>query len=374
MNKNLYSLGLMSGTSMDGIDISIIKSDGEQFIEIIDDMYLKYEDQLKLKLIKTIGLCSSKDYFFTLSEKISELEKEITLCHSQAYKLIAKKNKSIKVDLIGFHGQTVLHKPQEGYSIQIGDSQLLSKLTNTTVISNFRENDILNGGEGAPLSPIYHQLILNKIRSKLPSAIINIGGISNVTYVDEYNEIVSFDMGPGNCLIDLWIRNKTSKEFDKDGLIAKSGQIDEHILNKFLTHPYYKKKFPKSLDVNDFNLQDLYSLSLEDGCATLSMLTVKSICMALHSFKNLPNLILLSGGGRKNKYIFDNIKKEFGNSIMLIDDFNLKKDFSAGLNGDFIESQAFAYLAIRSYLKKFITFPTTTGVKKPCLGGLVYKS
>ena len=374
MNKNLYSLGLMSGTSMDGIDISIIKSDGEQFIEIIDDMYLKYEDQLKLKLIKTIGLCSSKDYFFTLSEKISELEKEITLCHSQAYKLIAKKNKSIKVDLIGFHGQTVLHKPQEGYSIQIGDSQLLSKLTNTTVISNFRENDILNGGEGAPLSPIYHQLILNKIKSKLPSAIINIGGISNVTYVDEYNEIVSFDMGPGSCLIDLWIRNKTNKEFDKDGLIAKSGQIDEHILNKFLTHPYYKKKFPKSLDVNDFNLQDLYSLSLEDGCATLSMLTVKSICMALHSFKNLPNLILLSGGGRKNKYIFDNIKKEFGNSIMLIDDFNLKKDFSAGLNGDFIESQAFAYLAIRSYLKKFITFPTTTGVKKPCLGGLVYKS
>ena len=366
MNINLYSLGLMSGTSLDGIDVSIIKSDGEQYLEIIDDSYLKYEDQLKLKLKKIIDSCTSKDQLAKIPKEIDELEKELTFCHANACKLIAAKNKNIKIDLIGFHGQTILHKPQKGYSIQIGDSKLLSKTTNTTVISNFRENDILNGGQGAPLTPIYHQLVLTKIKSKPPSAMINIGGISNITYINENNKVVGFDTGPGNYLIDEWVRNKAKKEFDRDGLIAKSGQADDRILKKFLSDPYFKKKFPKTLDVKDFNLQNLNKLSLEDGCATLSKLTAKSICLALNSFNEKPNLVLLSGGGRKNKYIIDNIKKKFTGSIKLIDDFNF--------NGDFIESQAFAYLAIRSYLKKFITFPSTTGVRKPCLGGLVFKS
>jgi len=374
MNKNFYSIGLMSGTSTDGIDVSIIRSDGEQFIELVDDMYLKYEDRLKSKLIKIISLCTSKEHFTKIAEKIKELEKEITQIHSKASQLIMKKNKNINIDLIGFHGQTIIHKPKDGYSLQIGDAQLLSNFTNTTVISDFRKNDILNGGQGAPLSPIYHQLILTKIKSKLPSAVINVGGISNITYVDEFNKMFSFDIGPGNCLIDQWVRYKTNREFDKDGVIANSGKVNQYILNKYLGDPYYKKKFPKSLDIKDFDLKDLEDISFEDGCATLSMLTVKSIVSAINNFKNQPNLILFAGGGRKNKYIFNKIKEEFGNSIMLIDDFNLKGDFSAGLNGDFIESQAFAYLAIRSYLKKNITFPNTTGVNKPCSGGLVYKA
>ena len=366
MSINLYSLGLMSGTSLDGIDVSIIKSDGEQYLEIIDDLYLKYDDQLKSKLKKTIDSFTSKDQLLKTSKEINKLEKELTLSHANACKLITEKNKNIQIDLIGFHGQTILHKPQKGYSIQIGDSKLLSKITNTTVISNFRENDILNGGQGAPLSPIYHQLILTMIKSTNPSVVINLGGISNITYIEENNKMVSFDTGPGNYLIDEWVRTKTKKEFDRDGLIAKSGQTDEEILKKFLSDPYYKKKFPKSFDVKYFNLQNLNKLSLEDGCATLSMLTVRSICAVLNSFKKKPNSVLFSGGGRKNKYIIDNIKKKFTGSVKLIDDFNF--------NGDFIESQAFAYLAIRSYLKKFISFPSTTGVKKPCLGGSIFKS
>jgi len=366
MSKNLYSLGLMSGTSLDGIDVSIIKSNGEQYVEIIDDLYLKYDNQLKLKLKRIIDSCSSIDQLSKKSKEIKDLEKELTLCHANACKLITKKNKNIKIDLIGFHGQTILHKPQSKYSIQLGDSKLLSRVTNTIVISNFRENDIINGGQGAPLTPIYHQFILKKIQSKLPSAMINIGGIANITYMEESNKIIGFDSGPGNYLIDEWMRSKTDKEFDSGGLIAKSGHPNEGILNKFLSNPYYKKKFPKTLDVKDLNSQNLNTLNLEDGCATLSMLTVKTICLALGSFKNPPKLILLSGGGRKNKYIFDNIKKQFLNSVVLVDDFNF--------NGDFIESQAFAYLAIRSYFKKFITFPSTTGVSKPCLGGKVFKS
>ena len=354
----------MSGTSVDGIDVSIIKSDGEQFIEIIDNIYLKYRDEQKMKIKKIINLCSSKDHLIKLSKEIKEVEKEITLHHFEAYRLIAEKNDTIKVDLIGFHGQTILHKPQAGYSIQIGDSKLLSKLTNTKTVSNFRQNDILNGGQGAPLAPLYHQLILSKIKSKPPSAIINIGGISNITYVDDNNKIISFDTGPGNYLIDEWVKSKTKKDFDRDGLISKSGKPNENIIKKFLSDSYYKKSFPKSLDVKDLNLHIVNKLSLQDGCATLSMLTAKSICMALDSFKYCPNVILISGGGRKNKYIVNNIKKNFESKVMLIDDFDL--------NGDFIESQAFAYLAIRSYFKKYITLPTTTGVKKPSTGGKVF--
>ena len=192
MNINLYSLGLMSGTSLDGIDVSIIKSDGEQYLEIIDDSYLKYEDQLKLKLKKIIDSCTSKDQLVKTSKEIDKLEKELTLCHANAYKLITGKNKNIKIDLIGFHGQTILHKPKKGYTIQIGDSQLLSKLTKIVVVSNFRKNDISKGGEGAPLAPLYHKLILDKIKLKLPSAIINIGGISNITYVESKKKNYKF--------------------------------------------------------------------------------------------------------------------------------------------------------------------------------------
>jgi len=366
MSKNLYSLGLMSGTSMDGIDASIIKSDGKQFVEIIDDIYLKYDDQLRSKLKKIVDICISKDEFKKQSKNINEIEKEITLCHAEICKSIIKKNKNINIDLIGFHGHTILHKPQDGYSIQIGDSQLLSKLTNKTVVSNFRQNDILNGGQGAPLAPLYHRLILSKIKFNFPSAVINIGGIANITYIENKNKIISFDTGPGNYLLDAWIKVNSKMEFDDKGLLAKSGKLNEHILEKFLSNPYYKKKFPKSLDVKDFNLNDLSKLSLKDGCATLSMLTIKTICMAINSFAKVPNVILFSGGGRKNDFIIENIKKRIKKPVYLIDEFNF--------NGDFTESQAFAYLAIRSFFKQIISLPSTTGVKKPCLGGLVFKN
>ena len=365
MGKNFYSLGLMSGTSIDGIDASIIKSNGEDFIEIIDDLYLKYNNSLKLKIIKTIDKCTSKEDLKILQKNIKDIEKDITIHHSKACKLIIKKNKKIKLDLIGFHGQTILHKPNEGFSIQIGDPKLLSKLTKTKVVYNFRENDILNGGQGAPLTPLYHRLILNKIKSILPSALINIGGISNITYQDKEGRLLGFDTGPGNCLIDTWIKNNTKMEFDKDGDIAKAGKSNNKILNKFLNDPYYIKKIPKTLDVKYFNIDSLKKTNLEDGCATLSMLTVKSICKAINYFKNPPKKILFSGGGRKNKYIINNIKKIIKKPIHLVDDFNF--------NGDFVESQAFGYLAIRSYLKKIITLPETTGVKLPSSGGSIYK-
>ena len=364
MKKNLHSLGLMSGTSMDGIDASIIKSDGENAFELIDNSYMEYDDKLKLELIKIIDLCTSRKQINKLSQQIKKLENKITRFHFEACKLIVEKNKNINIDLIGFHGQTILHKPDKGYSIQIGDAKLLSNLTHTMVVSNFRENDISNGGQGAPLTPLYHRLILTKIKSIPPSAIINIGGISNITYLEDYNKIISFDTGPGNYLINKWVKSNTQKEYDKDGLIAKSGHANVTILNTLLEHSYYKKKYPKTLDVKDLDFKSLQNLGPEDGCATLTMLTVQSICLAIKSFKKIPKTILISGGGRKNKFIVDKIKKILNIPVYLIDEHNI--------DGDFVESQAFAYLAIRTFFKKFLTLPSTTGVKKPCLGGSIF--
>jgi len=364
MSKFYYSLGFMSGTSLDGIDASIIKSDGENFVKIIDNKYIKYNNKLRAKLAKIVYECTSKAKYKYLSKNILQVEKEITMLHVKLFKTITKKNKTLKIDIVGFHGQTVLHNPKKGYSFQIGNSKLLSKLTKTKVVSNFRENDIINGGQGAPLTPLYHKLILLKIKTKLPAAIINIGGIANVTYLKNKKKIISFDTGPGNHLLDRWVKIKNGKNFDNKGLFSESGKVNKIILKKFLNNPYYKKKIPKSLDVKDFNLKYLNKLNFKDGCSTLSMVTIKSICLGIKKLRKIPSTILVSGGGRKNKFIINNLKKLLNTSVDIIEKYNF--------NGDFIESQAFAYLAVRSYLKKFITLPSTTGVTKPSLGGTLF--
>ena len=278
MPKFYYSLGFMSGTSLDGIDASIIKSDGEKFVEIIDNKYIKYNDKLRSKLTKIVDKCTSKVKFRKLSQTIRQVEKEMTILHAKLFKILKKKNNTLKIDLIGFHGQTILHKPKKGYSFQIGNSKLLSKLTKTKVISNFREIDIINGGQGSPLTPLYHKLILLKIKSKLPAAVINIGGITNITYLKNKNKIISFDTGPGNCLLDKWVKNNIGKNFDEKGAYSKQGKVNKKILKKLLSDPYYKKKFPKSLDTKNFNLRyvnKLNNMTKDDLQSMLSSLGIK---------------------------------------------------------------------------------------------------
>ena len=246
---------------------------------------------------------------------------------------------------------------------QIGDGRLLSQLTNLSVVNNFRENDLNNGGQGAPLVSIYHKLLQTKLKLKTPLLFVNIGGISNLTYINAEKEIISFDTGPGNFLIDKILQSKSNNnlQFDKDGVIAFTGNVDKNILDSYLNDPYYESSPPKSLDVNDFNLSSLRSLSLEDSVTTLSELTSQTIVNALNFFNPKPKKIILCGGGRKNKYICERIKKLSNILTNNIDDYEI--------NGDFIESQAFAYLAIRSFLKKPISFPRTTGVIEPTTGG-----
>ena len=364
--KNLItSIGLMSGTSSDGIDASIIKSDGENEVHFIRDYFLPYDEKVKLKirsLKEKINLISDLE---SNALEINSLEKDITILHAKIINLIIEKTKLKKsdIDLVGFHGHTIFHSFKHRLTKQLGDGKLLSQLVYLNVVNNFRENDIKNNGQGAPLAPIFHKLLQFKLKLKTPLIFINIGGISNLTYLNKEKEIESFDSGPGNFLIDKMLQLKSNDkiQFDKNGEIAFKGSIDKNILDSYLDDPYYESLPPKSLDVNDFNLSSLRSLSLEDSVTTLSELTSLTIVNAFDFFKTKPNEIILCGGGRKNKYIYERINKLSNIQTSNIDDYKI--------NGDFIESQAFAYLAIRSFLKKPISFPKTTGVTRPSIGG-----
>ena len=400
----------MSGTSLDGIDFSIIKTDGEDYLNIISSEYLEFSNNLKdrisnLKLkIKSTDECRA----IIKSKEYKVLSREITLLHYDGIQTIITHVHKIPIHVVGFHGITLWHKPEDKFTHQLGDPLLLKKkfnkyshLKKSSLIFDFRKNDILNGGQGAPLTPLYHSAIMKHLKIVDPRLIVNIGGIINVTYLNKGN-IFSTDIGPGNCLIDKWIKKNSEKKFDLNGQIAKSGKINKRILDQAINKWRYKlpknKNFDKdgkislegrvnkiiannflnrlsifkkqknvSYDTSDFDLSEFKKLSPKNGATTLSYISAKTI---LNYAKNLDvKIIILCGGGRHNQAIL-NILKDDKFKIILIDEL----DFGIGGQGDFIESQAFAYLAIRSYLNLPISFPETTGVCEPCNGGTIVKN
>ena len=374
--KSYCSLGLMSGTSMDGVDASIIQSDGETEYKVIIDKYFKYPQGIYKNLIKLRDkIISSKD-LKKFSKEIKNVEEEITLFHGKAVNQILKKTK-VNVDFIGFHGQTIYHNAMEKISKQLGDDKLLSKLTKKTVIYNFRQNDLKNGGRGAPLTPIFHKLMVKKNKIPLPVIILNIGGIANATFIDVKNNMYTKgDIGPGNCLIDKWIRlkSKNKNKYDKNGAIARSGKINNKIVSKGLIkfQEIDDVAYP-TFDIKDFDMSFVKALSLKDGAATLTEYTSIILARSLHFTAWGPlDTVIITGGGRKNKFLISRIKKARNNKhderipIKLIDEY--------GVDGDFVESQAFAYLAIRSYLKIPISFPETTGCLRSCTGGVIVEA
>ena len=374
MGKLFTALGLMSGTSGDGVDASLISSNGIDQYSEITNKYFEYDNKIYENLHKLRGKILKSDDLKKNENEINHLEREITLFHAQIInKLLVLVDTNI--DFIGFHGQTIYHNASEKISKQIGDGNLLSQLTKKTVIYNFRQNDIKNGGEGAPLAPIFHRLIVKEKKLKLPICILNIGGIANVTAISEYNgnTFLSRDLGPGNCLIDEWIRNNTKEKFDYNGEIAKKGKTNQLILNQALNNfDYRPHQKTISFDLKDFSIGFVRGLSLEDGAATLTDFTGTIIYSELLSFlsekKNRLWKILVCGGGRKNITLIKKIKDMSIKNLVIqsIDDY--------GIDGDYVESQAFAYLAIRSFLKLPITFPSTTGCKEPTNGGIIVKN
>tara|TARA_B110000027_G_scaffold132119_1_gene157658 strand:+ start:27 stop:1154 length:1128 start_codon:yes stop_codon:yes gene_type:complete len=374
MEKNYTALGLMSGTSMDGVDASIIKSNGEDEYEVIFDQYFKYDDKMYQELVDIRNKINSSKDLEINSIVLGDIEKKITIFHASVCKKIISDNPN-NIDLIGFHGQTIFHNAKEKISKQLGDASLLSGLLKKKVVYNFRENDINNGGQGAPLAPIFHRLLVNQNQIIPPVCILNIGGIANITIISskDFNDLKSYDIGPGNCLLDEWTRKNSNEKFDKNGELAKIGKTDQTILNQAIdSFDNIKDNNNLSFDVKDFDLNFVRGLSIEDGLSTLTDFTAaiiyQSITNSINLVKGTELKILICGGGRKNLSLINSIKSKlpFNMKLTIIDDYKI--------NGDFVESQAFAYLAIRSYLNKMISFPETTNVKKPCSGGVLIEN
>ena len=383
MAKTYTALGLMSGTSMDGVDVSIIKSDGEYEYSTILDEYFEYSKDLYEELLSVRNKIFSKKDLEIHSKELKHVEREITLFHAKAVNQILNKLK-IEIDFIGFHGQTIFHNPANKISKQLGDGQLLSQLTKKIVIYNFRQNDLKNGGQGAPLTPIFHNVMTNKINDiykiKFPISVLNIGGISNITNTVNKkdilkNKINAYDIGPGNCLIDDWIRNNSKKKYDDGGSIAQSGNTNMLTLNQALEN-FDISSYDKSLDIKDFDISFARGLSIEDGASTITDYSAILIAKGINeaNISNAPSKVkwLVCGGGRKNKYLIDRIK----NDKTIFNNIFLEPVEKYGVDGDFVESQAFGYLAIRSYLRLPITFKSTTGCKEVlgCTGGVLVKN
>ena len=374
-NKLYTSIGLMSGTSMDGVDISIIQSDGQyEFYNILDD-YFEYDVELQEELIRLRNIVLNQNDLLKKSKELASLERKITVFHADKIHQILLKCKH-QIDLIGFHGQTIFHDPQKKITKQLGDGKLLSQLLKKKVVYDFRQNDIKNNGQGAPLTPIFHYLISNIINEKFktgfPIGFINIGGITNLTKIQTISSnfeenITAFDIGPGNCLIDDWVRKNSNKKFDENGNISKAGKIDQLITNQIIEN-FNIETYSKSLDIKDFDNSFARGLSFENGCSTITNFTGYLIAKGIETISNNIKIkYLICGGGRKNSSLIDYIKNNLKNK----NNFILENIDKYGFNGDYIESQAFGYLAIKSFLNLPISFPNTTGCMKPTIGGKI---
>ena len=361
-SQNMLALGLMSGTSMDGINISLVNTDGENLNELNIYKIFPYSEQTLKLLYKIVNnLPKSLDN----KKLLFETSQILTIDHYKSIKILLEEI-NIRPDVIGFHGQTIYHNPMKNLSIQIGEPQLLSELLKIKVVGEFRKMDIVNGGEGAPIAPIYHKHIIEKFKLDLPCCFLNIGGVSNISYYDG-NQLIGFDCGPGNALMDIYMKVKFNLEYDHLGEFAKSGVVIKKIVNKFFEDDFFKKLYPKSLDKLHFN----YILEIlkkndflpQDIMATLSELTIKSIIKALSLLPLRPMNVYVMGGGIYNENLINSLKSCYANNVYIID--------KIGLNGSMIEANLMAYLAVRQLRGLPSTFPETTGVSKPtCLGEL----
>lgn len=360
--KHIYVIGLMSGTSMDGINACLVKTNGEILNRTVHQIISSYDKETITLLKKLVfnyqKLKNDKNFLKYLSNLIAS-------DNNIAVKKIVNLS-GLKPELIGFHGQTVFHDPSKKISVQIGNGDLLAQLTKTNVVSQFRLNDIKNGGEGAPISPIYHKLLIESLNLDLPTCFLNIGGVSNLSYWDGF-DLIGFDVGPGNGIMDVFCQETLGIPFDNFGEIASVGNPSPKIVDDFLNLAFFKKKYPKSIDRLEFNSFTknliLKGLNNSDVLATFVEFTVLSIIEGIKLLPNLPKNLIIIGGGKHNKYLIKRIRQSISCKIIEANQFSLPSDF--------IEAEMIAYLAARKVNNLPITFPSTTGVSFPCTGGLV---
>ena len=365
-------IGLMSGTSMDGVDAAMIYTDGVRIERLGPSLTLPYADDLRNRIREAIRIAGAHVQGTEMPPEIKDLERELTDWHGYAIEelLSVTGQKAATVNLIGFHGQTLTHRPDRGWTWQIGDGGRLAGHTGIAVVNDFRTADVTAGGEGAPLTPIYHAALLRRERRHETVAILNIGGVANVSWVsfaggDDDPSIVAFDTGPGNAILDDWTQIHTGKSFDEDGNLAARGICHEEVVVGMMASPYFDETPPKSLDRDDFNIQSVRGLSPEDGAATLTDFVVESVISAQSHFPSPPEAWYICGGGRHNKTLMRRLRRRLP---VLADPVEV-----LGWRGDALEAEAFAFLAARSVRGLPISFPGTTGCQVPLAGGVLHE-
>lgn len=349
----LRTIGLMSGTSLDGVDAAWLETDGERIRAFGPTLTLAYDDRLRADLRRILEVAATLD---PEDRRLKSAVARMTEFHVKAVAALGR-----EADVIGFHGQTILHQPDRGRTWQVGDAKELAWRTGMRVAHDFRAADVAAGGEGAPLAPVFHAALARDLPA--PLAVLNIGGVANVTWIGADGSLVAFDTGPGNGPLDDWIARHTGAAFDRDGALAKSGRVDQGVLSALLAHPYFARQPPKSLDRLDFAAalarSGLDQLSPADGAATLVAFTAGAVAVA--TLPQPPRRWLVTGGGRRNPAIMAALRGALGVPVAPVED--------AGWDGDALEAQCFGFLAARVVQGLPLSFPGTTGVKQPLPGG-----
>jgi len=344
----------MSGTSLDGIDVAALATDGERHVAAGPSLTVPYPDDFRERLRGVLGGTGP----------VAEVEAELTRLHADAVDRFREQHPVVDIGLVGFHGHTVLHRPDERRTWQIGDGALLARLIGVDVVADFRSADVVAGGQGAPLVPLFHAALAANLTK--PVAILNLGGVGNVTWIgDREDQILAFDTGPGNAPIDDWVRRHTGQSADFDGALAQAGRASPEHVARFLQHPYFARRPPKSLDRDDFRDAAPDGLSAADGAATLTELTAAAAVAAVRHFPMPPHEWLVCGGGRHNPAIMTALARR-------LDGTPVRPVEAVGWDGDALEAQAFAYLAVRSVRGLPLSLPTTTGVPSAMRGGRLF--
>ena len=362
MSKTLRALGLMSGTSLDGIDVALIETDGEGVVQRAPSATFAYDGEQQSMLRQALHDALEIKKRSDRPANLHQVEAALTQWHAKVVESFLQQNglRDSNIDVIGFHGQTILHRPEQRLTVQLGDGAALATATKIPVVYDMRAADVAAGGQGAPLVPIYHAALA----PTRPCAFVNIGGVGNVTFIGSGGELLAFDTGPGNALINDWMMQHKGLAYDEGGKVCSSGHVSKAHLDVALAHSFFTQTPPKSLDRNSFSKLNFSDLSFEDGAATFAAFTAHSIAASAKWFGETPKQWIICGGGRHNAAIMH------GLAALLP---NITSAEAIVLNGDSMEAEAWAYLAVRSLKGLPLTFPGTTGVKTAITGGIIAK-
>ncbi len=356
------AIGVISGTSMDGIDVSIVETDGDTVVAPGPGRTFSYPDDLRRRLQDLIAEPARAQ-----SEPLEDLDQAVTNAHVAAIRRFMDETGTSpdEVSLIGFHGQTVYHRPEIRFTRQLGAGRRVAQELGIDTVDRFRHADVASGGEGAPFVPLYHRALASRLEQ--PVMILNLGGVGNVTYIDG-DTVIAFDTGPASALLDDFVLRRRGLSYDENGRLAASGTADAKLVAEFMTNPFFDRPAPKSLDRQDFHARakGVEALSDADGAATLAEFTIESVVAALRHVPRRPLRWLVTGGGRRNAHFMNRLRTRLGVSVDPVE--------TVGWNGDFLEAQAFGYLAVRSVKGLPLSLPTTTGVPHPMPGGELHRA